>query len=218
MLEEDYEFTGMTLLCMGEPHELSIFINENENTGVSNLNPHLSALVAAADPTRSMSEVALSLEMTVGEVYTMGRHLCTWGLASIIPVITSSSVLEVHPGAILDTDSDVAKAFFYTFLDNSLGEMQWPAGLTVFEAGATKYSIPCAPRYNLGCVLAIFDGERTLEQAAQLLLEPLQGYVVDMTVWLIRRRMLIVKDPRENRQRKQLAKKLKAMYPFEVSE
>ena len=204
---------------MGEPHELSIFINENENSGVSNLNPHLSALVAAADPTRSMSEVALSLEMTVGEVYAMGRHLCTWGLASIIPVITSSSVLEVHPGAILDTDSDVAKAFFYTFLDNSLDEMQWPAGLTVFEVGATKYSMPCAPRYNLGCVLAIFDGERTLEQAAQLLLEPLQGYVVDMTVWLIRRRMLIVKDPRENRRRRQLAKKLRAMYPLlEASE
>ena len=49
-------------------------------------------------------------------------------------------------------------------------------------------------RCSLPVVLSVFDGERTLGQAIRLLSRSLQPFGIDIVVWLLRRKILMLSD------------------------
>ena len=79
---------------------------------------------------------------------------------------------------------------------------------------AEQEAMGSRPPYNLFCVMAAFDGARPLSQAVKLLPEPLQEHSLDIVVWLLRRKILFVQDPRHKKSDKSLLEKLKAKYPL----
>ena len=71
------------------------------------------------------------------------------------------------------------------------------------------------PPYNLFCIMAAFDGARPLSQAVKLFPEPLYEHALDIVVWLLRRKMLFVRDPRHEKSDRVLLGKLKQKYPID---
>jgi hypothetical protein len=219
-----------TILPVGDADELSTILQGQGQGqghgqgqgeyGTAGINPRLARLLSTCNVTRSVAEVSADLDMTVEEVHEMGRHLQAWGLAFFIPVLTKKSVLQVHSLACLDANSQVAKAFDATFLrplfDGS-DDYDGPSSGSpdahddMFNTDLFR-TIDGRPPYNLVCFMAIFDGRRTVSQAVQLVPSPLQEHTLDMVVWLLRRKLVYVRDPRMMREEQDVAALLKQKY------
>ena len=224
-----------TLLPVGNADELSTVLQgQGQGDGAVGINPRLVMLLSACNVTRSVAEISADMDMTVEEVHEMGRHLQAWGLAFFIPVLTKSSVLQVRSQASVDSHSQVAKAFDATFLrplfdasddrtrdsrllyvESSDAENRGsPDGHDDFFSTELFQSLDTRPPYSLVCFMAIFDGHRTLSQAVQLVPSPLQEHTLDMVVWLLRRKLIYVRDPRIMREELDVAMLLKQKYPL----
>jgi hypothetical protein len=201
------DYGCIALLALGEPDDLVLLLQQDHGLGPAAggaaAHPYLSSLLDVADPTRTLEELAASLELQVEEVYNMAKHLQSWGFVRIIPVLTAASILQVHPRAPLSSRSPTARDFHMVFL-----------GVTppTFNEKLQDDSHLELPLYNMACVLAVFNGSRPLGNALSLLPTPLQTHGVDICVWLLRRRLLVIKDPNDALVEQCAMRKLKAMY------
>ena len=215
----------MTILPVGGEDDMLAFLQSRRESGGSSPNPRLLSLLYNCNVTRSILELSADLEFSPEEIYDMGDHLRSWGLALLMPVLTKRSVLQVHEEACLDAYGPTAMDFDSVFLGASVLTGDRGGGDGVEQGGDGRQDDPweetegettvSQPPYNLFCVMAAFDGARPLSQAVKLLPEPLQEHALDIVVWLLRRKMLFIQDPRHAQRDRVLLGKLKQRYPLE---
>jgi hypothetical protein len=240
-----------TILPVGDADELAAFLggadSDNDVTHES-LNPRLRSVLNCASVTRSIVEISGELDMAIDEVYAIGQHLQSWGLALFVPVLTYQSVLQVHTEAQVDAMGPAAKAFDACFLGTSssssspylrsangsetgaqsTGQDAAPAltatmGMTdvagsihdTVKSDADLFAVAdSTPHYNLACFLAAFDGRRKLVHALKLVPGPLQEHSLDIIVWLLRRKLLFVHEPRIQQQEEEQSLRMLAKFPL----
>ena len=147
-------------------------------------------------PTSSLRDVARALEMTVGEVVELARHLVSWGLASPLQPLTEESVLQVHQQAPCTATSKVALAFAAAFL-GGLNPSSSSTAAGVGVGGDPRLTLPSGvavpvPTVSMPLVMSLFDGHRPLGAALARLPRALLPHGLDMAVWLLRRRILVL--------------------------
>ena len=184
------------------------------------------SLLLSCNVTHSILELSMDLEFSPEEIYYMGDHLRSWGLALILPVLTKRSVLQVYDEACVDAYGPTAMDFNSTFLGTSALKGSQSAEEGVEETSGQQESQDnpqeeaeeegtlSQPPFNLFCIMSVFDGARPLSQAVRLFPGPLREHALDIVVWLLRRKMLFVQDPRLEKSDKVLIKKLKHKYPL----
>lgn len=201
------------LLTIAEPEELVALLEAGPASS-----PHLLALLPHFLPTSTLVEVATRLELPLDEVHGVALQLCSWGLAFICTAISAESVFQVAPDAPSGTRSSVARAFAASFLGGRFdstfestfdanGDLSLGAYAAAASAGVARNRegrstgepdaiavLAAAPVLSLPCILSIFDGSHTLQESLNLLPRALVPYGVDIVVWLLRRRMLLLVD------------------------
>ena len=149
-------------------------------------------------PTSSLRDVAQALEITVGEVVELARHLVSWGLASPLQPLTEESVLQVHQQAPCTATSKAALAFAAAFLGGvnpSSSSSASAAGVGV--RGDPRLNLPSGVTVpvltvSMPLVMSLFDGHRPLGAALARLPRHLLPHGLDMAIWLLRRRILVL--------------------------
>ena len=184
---------SFSLLPLGDIDSLLAYLVRNDS---SIPNPILYSLLEIADPSKSLAEIAAILELTLDECWNTVLHLQNWGIAYIIPIMTEESVLYIHPDAPLNSRSQVSLDFSAAYL----GTID-PPSIDI-------------PAYSLPCLLPIYNGTRSLSQALALMPQPLRAHGVDITVWLLRRRMLVMKDLTDTHEEWSAARQLRQKYPL----
>jgi hypothetical protein len=182
--------------------------------------PGVCTLLASADPTVPLEQLALQLELPYDDFLALVRHVVFWRAGRIINTITLNSVFQVAPTAILY--GDVVADFQQTFpaLKSIRGDMGALSGEDAYadddhddddddvddgigekddndeDAGGGvarghKHEAR-AQRHSFGLhgVLALFNGHEALESVIASFPERSREYAVDAVVWLLQRGMI----------------------------
>ena len=179
--------------------------------------PGVCTLLASADPTVPLEQLALQLELPFDDFLALVRHVVFWRAGRIINTITLNSVFQVAPTAVLY--GDVVADFQQTFPalksirgngsgnSDSLGAHGASGGGDDDDDGVDEEdNSDCdvggggggtrdnknkagTQRHSFGLhgVLALFNGHEALESVIARFPECGREYAVDVVVWLLQR-------------------------------
>ena len=137
--------------------------------------PGVHKLLRNANPTKTLEQIALELELPFGDLLALVQHAVFWRAGRVINTITTETVFQVSPEAVL--------------YGNIVVEFQndFPHLCCTEPEHHQHHSASPSRGFGFHGVLALLDGDTPFGRVVQCIPEHSRPYAVDAVVWLLRK-------------------------------